>query len=343
MGRRAGAGARRIAAGSRCSLAALALTGALSGAAAQEPPPGRAFSLTNDQTLYPLRDLGGGVFVVLGDSGQGAEGRPNAGFVETEEGIVVVGGLASPAQARAVIRTIRTRSEKPIRWLVLYAHHPDMMFGAIEMRRAGAGVIAHPDTRVLAAEGGPDAMVANWHSVVGLQELLGFEYADQPDRPVSGWDTLRLGGEDLVVIHPGPAHSAGDLMLWIPGRRVLFSGDILVEDGITMVVDGNSRVLLATLALIDSLAPRVLVPGHGRIPGDPARLVAMTRGYITSVRDSMRAEVRRGTSMRRAVEAFPPPDPARPVSPESRIRRNAVRVYLEMEREAFGLDEEGRP
>jgi glyoxylase-like metal-dependent hydrolase (beta-lactamase superfamily II) len=343
MGRRAGAGARRIAAGSRCSLAALALTGALSGAAAQEPPPGRAFTLTNDQTLYPLRDLGGGVFVVLGDSGQGAEGRPNAGFVETEEGIVVVGGLASPAQARAVIRTIRTRSEKPIRWLVLYAHHPDMMFGAIEMRRAGAGVIAHPDTRVLAAEGGPDAMVANWHSVVGLQELLGFEYADQPDRPVSGWDTLRLGGEDLVVIHPGPAHSAGDLMLWIPGRRVLFSGDILVEDGITMVVDGNSRVLLATLALIDSLAPRVLVPGHGRIPGDPARLVAMTRGYITSVRDSMRAEVRRGTSMRRAVEAFPPPDPARPVSPESRIRRNAVRVYLEMEREAFGLDEEGRP
>jgi glyoxylase-like metal-dependent hydrolase (beta-lactamase superfamily II) len=343
MGRRAGAGARRIAAGSRCSLAALALTGALSGAAAQEPPPGRAFSLTNDQTLYPLRDLGGGVFVVLGDSGQGAEGRPNAGFVETEEGIVVVGGLASPAQARAVIRTIRTRSEKPIRWLVLYAHHPDMMFGAIEMRRAGARVIAHPDARVLAAEGGADAMVANWHSVVGLQELLGFEYADQPDRPVSGWDTLRLGGEDLVVIHPGPAHSAGDLMLWIPGRRVLFSGDILVEDGITMVVDGNSRVLLATLALIDSLAPRVLVPGHGRIPGDPARLVAITRGYITSVRDSMRAEVRRGTSMRRAVEAFPPPDPARPVSPESRIRRNAVRVYLEMEREAFGLDEEGRP
>ena len=337
------AGARRVAACSRWSFAGLLLAGALSGVAAQQPSPGRAFSVTTDQTLYPLRDLGGGVFAVLGDSGQGAEGRPNAGFVETADGIVVVGGLASPAQARAVIRTVHTRSEQPIRWLVLYAHHPDMMFGAIEMRRAGAGVIAHPDTRVLAAEGGPDAMVANWHSVVGLQELLGFEYADQPDRPVTGWDTLQLGGRDLVVIHPGPAHSAGDLMLWIPGQRVLFSGDILVEDGITMVVDGNSRVLLATLALIDSLAPKVLVPGHGRIPEDPAQLVARTRSYITSVRDSMRAEVRRGTSMRRAVEAFPPPDPARPVSPDSRIRRNAVRVYLEMEREAFGLDEEDRP
>jgi len=310
---------------------------------AQDTPPVRAFSLTTDQTLYPLRSLGGGVYAVLGDSGQGAEGRPNAGFVETRDGIVAVGGLASPAQARAVIRTLRTRSQQPIRWLVLYAHHPDMMFGAIEMKRAGAKVIAHPDTRVLAAEGGADAMVANWHSVVGLQELLGFEYADQPDRPVTGWDTLRLGGTELVLIHPGPAHSAGDLMLWVPRERILFSGDILVEDGITMVVDGNSGVMLETLDLIDSLAPRVVVPGHGRIPDDPAILIGATRRYLTALRDSMRAEVGRGTNMRRAVGAFPAADATRPVSPNSRNRRNAVRAFLEMERQALGIDEGARP
>jgi hypothetical protein len=44
--------------------------------------------------------------------------------------------------------------------------------------------------------------------------------------------------------------------------------------------------------------------------------------------------------MRRAVEAYPPPDPRRPVALSSRIRRNAVRVYLEMEREVMGLSEE---
>jgi glyoxylase-like metal-dependent hydrolase (beta-lactamase superfamily II) len=340
MGRGFKAGARRVTVCSRQLLAGLVLGGLSRTVSAQDAPPSHAFSLTTDQTLYPLRSLGGGVYVVLGDSGQGAEGRPNAGFVVTGEGIVAVGGLASPAQARAVIRTIRTRSDRPIEWLVLYAHHPDMMFGAIEMRRAGAKVIAHPDSRVLAAEGGADAMVANWHSVVGLQELLGFEYADQPDRPVTGWDTLRLGGIELVVIHPGLAHSAGDLMLWVPGERVLFSGDILVEDGITMVVDGNSGQLLRTLGLIDSLAPRVVVPGHGRIPAKPAELTEATRRYITSLRDSLRAEVRRGTSMRRAVGAFPSPDATRPVSPNSRNRRNAVRVYLEMEREVLGLDDE---
>jgi glyoxylase-like metal-dependent hydrolase (beta-lactamase superfamily II) len=307
---------------------------------AQEPSPFRAFGPTTEQTLYPVQRLGTGVYAVLGDSGQGAEGRPNAGFIDTKQGVVAIGGLASPAQARAVLRTIRTISTAPIRYLVLYAHHPDMTFGAIEFKRVGASIVAHPDRRVLAAEAGPDQMVADWDGVVGLQELLGFEFADTPDRPVTASDTLVLGPTRVVIMHPGPAHSAGDLMVWLPTERVLFAGDILLEDGVTMVVDGKSSVLLQTLDLIDSLKPRVVVPGHGRIPTDPAVLTQFTRTYITALRDSMRAEVKRGHAMRQALAGLPPADGTRPVSLHSRMRRNAVRVYLEMEKEVLGLDDE---
>ncbi len=282
---------------------------------------------------------------MLGDSGKGSEGRPNAGFIDTPDGIIVVGGLASPAQARAVLRSIRRVSRRPFRYLVLYAHHPDMMFGAIELKRAGAEIVAHPDTRVLAGEGGPDEMLAAWDGVVGLQELLGFEYANTPDIPVRDTDTLSLGGRRVVVIHPGPAHSNGDLMIWVPRERVLFTGDILVEDGVTMVVDGKSSVLLRTLDLIDSLKPRVVVPGHGRIDPDPSALTRRTREYILGLRDAMKREITLATPMRRAVDKLPPATPGRPVSRASRMRRNAVRVYLEMERESLGLtddEEEGQ-
>ncbi len=332
-----GGGTARLGSWARALGGALALL--LSGPLAAQDSSGRAFSPTTDRTVYPLRRLAEGVWAVLGDSGQGAEGRPNAGFVATREGVVAVGGLASPAQARAVLRTMRTKTRQPVRYLVLYAHHPDMMFGAIEFRRAGAAIVAHPDSRVLAAEAGPDQMVADWDRVVGLQELLGFEFANTPDRPVTGRDTLRLGGREIVVIHPGAAHSRGDLMLWLPRERVLFAGDILLEDGVTMVVDGSARMMLRTLDLIDSLGPRVIVPGHGRIPADPKALLAKTRAYLAALRDSMAAEVKRGTSMRRAVEAYPPPDERRPVALSSRIRRNASRVYREMENEALGLEE----
>lgn len=340
--RAGGSAARRLgdsAVGARAWFCALALLlpGSLPG---QDSVPFRAFSPTTERTLYPVRRLASGVYVVPGDSGKGAEGRPNAGFIVTREGVVAVGGLASPAQARAVIRTIRTKTRQPLRFLVLYAHHPDMMFGAIEFRRAGAAIIAHPDTRVLAAEAGPDEMVADWHRVVGLQEMLGFEYANTPDRPVRGSDTLLLGGTRIVVFHPGKAHSAGDLMIWLPTEQVLFAGDILIEDGVTMVIDGHSGILLKTLDLIDSLRPRAVVPGHGRIAADPTELTRVTREYMTALRDSMRAEVKRGTPMRRAIAAYPPPDERRPVTLNSRNRRNAVRVFLEMEKEELGLESE---
>jgi hypothetical protein len=43
-----------------------------------------------------LRELAPGVFVVVGDSGKGVEGRPNAGFI-ARRGVLVVGGLAARA------------------------------------------------------------------------------------------------------------------------------------------------------------------------------------------------------------------------------------------------------
>jgi len=279
----------------------------------------------------------------MGDTGRGSEGRANAGFIVTREGVVVVDAEASPAAGETLLRTIRSVTSRPIRWLVLTHHHPDHHFGAIVFRKAGARVIAHPDTRTLASEGGPDEEVINWIRVVGLDAMRGFEFADTPDRPVTASDTLRLGGRTIVVFSPGPGHTPGDLMVWLPAERVLFAGDILIEDGVTMMVDGSAPALLGALARIDSLAPRLVVPGHGAIPAVPAELVQRTRNYVTQLRTEMRAAVERGVPMQRALSALPPPDENRPVSLNSRLRRNAARVYVEEEKEALGLPGDSDP
>lgn len=288
---------------------------------------------------YVARRLAEGVYAVLGDTGRGSEGRSNAGFVVTSDGVVVIDALASPRQGEALLRTIRGVTRQPVRWLVLTHHHPDHHFGAIVFRRAGARVIAHPDRRTLASEAGPDALVADWVRVVGLDAMRGFEFADLPDRPVTGSDTLRLGGRTIVITHPGAGHTAGDLMVWLPKERVLFAGDLLIEDGVTMVVDGSAPALEHALAAIDSLAPRIAVPGHGAIPDVPADLVARTRAYITGLESDMRAAVEKGVPMQRALSALPPPDQDRPVSLNSRRRRNAARVYVEEERSYMGLED----
>ena len=278
------------------------------------------------------------MYAAIGDTGRGSEGRPNAGFVVTSEGVVVIDALASPQQGQQLVEAIRRITPAPITWLVLTHHHPDHHFGGIVFRRLGAKVIAHPDRRVLASEAGEDALIADWVRVVGLDAMRGFEFADTPDHPVTAVDTLQLGERTLIISHPGAAHTAGDLMVWLPQERILFAGDLLIEDGVTMVVDGNSGELLKALAAIDSLHPRVVVPGHGAIPRQPSELVATTRKYITGLRAEMRSALEHGVPMGRALQSLPPADQTRPVSLNSRRRRNALRVYLEEERAYMGLD-----
>jgi cyclase len=126
--------------------------------------------------------------------------------------------------------------------------------------------------------------------------------------------------------------------VWLPKERVLFAGDLLIEDGVTMVVDGDSRILLRALAAVDSLRPAVVVPGHGAIPESPGALLARTREYFRDLQSAMRMAVEKGVPMQRAMASLPPADQDRPVSLNSRKRRNAVRVYLEEERDYMGLE-----
>jgi cyclase len=126
--------------------------------------------------------------------------------------------------------------------------------------------------------------------------------------------------------------------VWLPQERILFAGDLLIEDGVTMVVDGSSGVLLAALDSILRLGPKTVVPGHGAIPEHPATLVGSTRSYFVRLRAEMKSAVVGGQPMLRALRGLPPADQTRPVSLNSRRRRNAVRVYLEEERAYMGLD-----
>ena len=281
---------------------------------------------------YSAVRLAPGVYEVPGDTGRGSEGRPNAGFIVTDSGVAVIDALGSPYQGRRLLASIRRVTQAPIRYLILTHHHPDHTFGAIVFKRAGARVLAHPNRAMLAAENGDDDLVADWDRVVGVRELQGFAFADTPDIPVTGDTTIVLGGRELVIAHQPNAHTVGDLTVWIPDAKVLFAGDLLIEDGVTMVVDGSSAGVLAALERLGAYGARVVVPGHGRMVADPTAQIALTRQYLDSTRGAMRQALTDGRPLSRVLAHMPPPDSTRPVSLASRRQRNVVVIYQEMEK-----------
>jgi hypothetical protein len=128
-------------------------------------------------------------------------------------------------------------------------------------------------------------------------------------------------------------------MVWLPAERVLFAGDILVEDGVTMMVDGFLARAAATRwpgsirwLRVGGARTWGALRAAGRPGGADPRL--RPRPSIRDAGGGRRRESR--CSVRLAT--LPPADENRPVSLGVAQRRNAVRVYVEEEHRYMGLD-----
>jgi glyoxylase-like metal-dependent hydrolase (beta-lactamase superfamily II) len=79
--------------------------------------------------------------------------------------------------------------------------------------------------------------------------------------------TFTVGERTLELIVVGPAHTPGDLIVWVPGVRVVFAADIAFV-GVTPVMwTGPLGNWLAAIETIRALEPAVVVPGHGPLCG----------------------------------------------------------------------------
>jgi glyoxylase-like metal-dependent hydrolase (beta-lactamase superfamily II) len=155
--------------------------------------------------------------------------------------------------------------------LVVNTHwHADHVGGNAVLQTAGAGVAASV----------PDAQAVTRRDPGCCQA----EYLDQPvspytvDVPLHDGQNLRLGHADWQVVRT-PGHTPGHLALWQPEDRLLVVGDALSDydvGWVNLALDGPdaAATALASLRRLADLQPRVIMPGHGPIPADPAAAFA---------------------------------------------------------------------
>ncbi|MGD9048922.1 MAG: MBL fold metallo-hydrolase [Anaerolineae bacterium] len=84
-----------------------------------------------------------------------------------------------------------------------------------------------------------------------------------PTRTFEGKLDLEVGGRQVQLIEVGPAHTQGDLLVYVPDAKVLFSGDILFIDSTPVIWAGPVENWLAALDRILDMEVEVIVPGHG--------------------------------------------------------------------------------
>lgn len=155
---------------------------------------------------------------------------------------------------------------------------------AINRRIAGAtiGVVlvthAHPDHLPLA-----ERLAAAHHASVQRYPELG----DQ--------DVVRVGTLNVTALHT-PGHSADHLCFWLDGDRAMFTGDLILGRGSSMVTypEGDVAAYLRSLDRLASLHPRLLFPGHWDPVEDAMGKIEEYRAHRLEREAQVLAEVTRG-------------------------------------------------
>jgi glyoxylase-like metal-dependent hydrolase (beta-lactamase superfamily II) len=131
------------------------------------------------------------------------------------------------------------------------------------------------------------AAVAHWD-----EDALSYRLTDQPcprfvaDRALMPGGSITLG-EAAWQIHAAPGHDMDAVMLFEPQTRTLISGDALWEERLAIIFpelvgDDGFGPTRATLSLIERLAPRTVLPGHGRVFEDVERALAASRERVAA-------------------------------------------------------------
>jgi glyoxylase-like metal-dependent hydrolase (beta-lactamase superfamily II) len=84
-------------------------------------------------------------------------------------------------------------------------------------------------------------------------------------RTFEGRMDLKVGGKEIQLIEVGPAHTRGDMIVYVPGDQVVFAGDILFMGGTPIMWAGPVDNWIKACDLMLDLDAEVIVPGHGPI------------------------------------------------------------------------------
>ena len=103
--------------------------------------------------------------------------------------------------------------------------------------------------------------------------------------------TLQFGKRRIQLVNHGPANSPADVSVYLPDERVLFTGDILVQDPLPYPFGAWPVPWIGVLRELEARPVAALVPGHGPVMRDHT--------YTRKVRQLMEAVTSRADSMAR--------------------------------------------
>jgi glyoxylase-like metal-dependent hydrolase (beta-lactamase superfamily II) len=233
-----------------------------------------------------------------------ADGDPNSGVIIGDDGVIVVDAQATPVMAGLVIERVRQVTDKPIKYVVLSHYHAVRALGASAYK--AQEIVASEKCRAMIVERGME----DWDSEFGRFPRL-FRAAETipgltwPTVTFRAKMTLWLGKRRVDLMHVGRAHTAGDIIAYVPDANVVFSGDIVEYKSACYCGDAHFTDWPATLSRLGAFNAEALVPGRGdALAGvdTVAEGITLTREFLRDTYEPVQRGVARGASLKECFD-----------------------------------------
>jgi glyoxylase-like metal-dependent hydrolase (beta-lactamase superfamily II) len=253
--------------------------------------------LTEKKTSFT--EIGDGIYAFT------AEGDPNSGVIIGDNSVMIVEAQATPRLARKVIDCVRSVTDKPITHLALTHYHAVRVLGASAY--GAPQIVMSEQARGMVAERGQE----DWDSEFdrfprlfqGHEEIPGLTW---PTTTFHGRMSVYLGDRRIDMMQLGRAHTAGDMVVYVPDQNVMFTGDIVEYHSACYCGDGHFHDWPETLENIRSWDLDAIAPGRGDalVGSDKVNeALDLTGDFVTSTYRSVAKVALRGGSLKEAMAA----------------------------------------
>jgi cyclase len=256
--------------------------------------------MTTDATNYTkgLHELGDGCFAYL---------QPNGGWGWSNAGLVVGDGVSLLVDTLFDLRLtgemldsmVDVLGASPIGTVVNTHANGDHCYGnqlvkqaeIIASEKAAHEMAEVPPATLAALNAAPGELGDLFRGFFGEFQFDGIEQT-LPTRTFAGRLDIEVGGRTIELIEVGPAHTAGDVIAYVPDAKTVYTGDILFIGGTPIVWAGPLSNWVNACDLMLGMDIETVVPGHGPLTDKGG--IAQVRDYLAFVETEATARFNAG-------------------------------------------------